>query len=85
MIASAMTASWSVPCLLLALGSKALGYPGAASVAWATAFWILAASCTLAVGTLVLSAIGQRAEDDAAVRSAAPGLGDGPPELLRPH
>lgn len=74
MLASAMTASWSVPFLVLAATSKALGYPGAASVAWTAAFWILAASCVTAVGTLVLSAVGQRSEGDAVVPPGAPKL-----------
>jgi hypothetical protein len=84
MIASAITASWSVPCLMLAIGATALGYPGPASVAGTAAFWLLASSCAISAGTLALSAIGQRSADDAAVRTAAPALGDAPPEPLRP-
>jgi len=74
MIASAMTASWSVPFLVLAVVSKALGYAAAASFAWSVAFWILAMSCVAAVATLVLSSVGQRAPGDAVVPPAAPDL-----------
>jgi len=84
MIASAMTASWSVPCLMLAAAATALGYPGPAAVAGMAAFWLLASSCAIAAGTLVLSAIGQRSAGDAAVPAAAPALGDARPEPLRP-
>lgn len=84
MIASAMTASWSIPFLALAVTSKALGYPEVASPAWTAAFWILAASCVMAVGSLVLSAVGQRSAGDAVVPPAAPDLA-APPEPSTPR
>lgn len=64
MIAPAVTASWCVPFLVVAVAAAGLGYPGAASFAAAAALWALAASGVAAVGSFVLSAVGQRSVGD---------------------